>query len=266
MPETESAGAPERPSSARFDEDPHTSWFLIQAGIERAFDYRRDIDETTARLIAHLVGPGSFSNLGLFAQAGRTGPHTTHEALRSEFIPIYHDPDTPDEIRELIDWLGAHLIHRDELSSRKIEQPPGAPKLRNLLWQTSVEIDGEPLTLHVRGDCPPDAIQVLPDGLTGFLDRTGDAGRAFLTLADVDAASPHLEESFHDAFRGSFPDQESALVGLAELEDIQLAIEKLASDFPGGKHVHLDRGALWHEVQEVFDIVWHGGEFHAFER
>lgn len=112
------------------------AWFLIQSGIERAQDHRSDIDETTARIIAMGLAPTVVSNLALYAQTGGRGPHTDNAALRAEYLPIYHDPETPDDIRELIDWLGTYLVHRENPQPSKVSQPEGPPLLRNLLWHT----------------------------------------------------------------------------------------------------------------------------------
>lgn len=257
---------PERRRSSELRESEADAWFLIQAGIDWAMDYRRDIDDMTARIIAFNIGPGITSNLAFFAQTGGRGPHADNKALRAEYLPIYHDADTPDDIRELIDWLGAYLVHREKPVPHPYAQPEGPPKLRNLLWHTTIQRDGVAIDVHVRADQPAEVIDALPGSLAPLLDNHSDAMTAFLSLPDVDATSPDLEESFTTLYRGSFDSRDDAIAGLIEVEEIETAIRTIADNYAGGEYVSLDRDALWHRLHDVYEIVTLDGQHHAFDK
>lgn len=257
---------PERRRARGVPEGEADAWFLINAGIDQAHDYRRDIDEMTARIIAFNLAPSVVSNLALYAQTGGHGPHTDNAALRAEYLPIYNDPETPDDIRELIDWLGTHLVHRENPRPDGMSQPEGRPLLRNLLWRTSVPVGERTVDLYVRADAPVEVVKALPEQLAPLLEAIGDPLQAFLTLPDVDVTSPHLEESFAESYRGTFADRDEALHGLTELDEIEAAMRAIADNYAGGEYVQLDRDGLWQRLQDVFEIVAWGGNYYAFDK
>lgn len=242
------------------------AWFLMQSGIDQAHDHRRDIDEMTARIIAFNLASGLTGNLAFFAQTGGRGPHADNTALRAEYLPIYHDPGTPEGICQLIDWLGSYLVRRENPTPEPYEQPEGAPLLRNLLWHTRLPVRDEILDLYVRADQPVEVVDALADTLAPLIEREGDPFRAFLTLPGVDATSPDLEESFFDSYRGSFTGRDAATRGLVELDEIESGMKRLADDYAGGEFVYLDRDGLWERLHDVFEIVALNGEYHAFDK
>lgn len=257
---------PERRRRAGTPSAEADAWFLIDVGIEQAQDHARDIDDMTARIIAFNLAPTITSNLAYFAQTGGSGPHANNTALRDEYLPIYHHPETPDDIRKLIDWLGAYLIHRENPRPSPYAETPGAPLLRNLLWHTVVSVGDEPLDLHVRADQPSVVIRALPDALAPLIDREGDSMRAFLALPDVDASSPNLEESYYESYRGTFASREEALQALTELDQIEGEVDRIATTYAGGDCVTIDRDQLWARLNDLFELVPFGDGLHAFDK
>ncbi len=100
-------------ASARFSE-------YITEGIARAMANKTEIDDGTARCIAHVLGRahGRQSALAAF---GRTG-EGDYPSLRDEYLTLYNAPTIAAHTKELIDWLGTYLVQRDGRGNRHGER------------------------------------------------------------------------------------------------------------------------------------------------
>lgn len=225
--------------------------YLIVHGIESARHEKRDIDPMTARMIAHLLSPSDDSALAALARNG----YGRNRDLRAEYLPIYEDPTTTGSVLEAIDWLGAHLVNKENLEPSRTQRPPGAPTLRNLLWQTEVQGDGPPLHVNVRADIPNERIDQLADRLQPKLDQHGTAFRAFLLLPDVEATSDDLEESYLDSFQGEFAERDQLIRAFTEIDEFAAQLREIRERYLGGEFVQVDMDGLWVQLNEVWDIV-----------
>lgn len=111
----------------------------IADGIAQATAERQEIDEGTARCIAHALGraygPGS-----ALATFGRTG-EGNYLSLRDEYLDLYGDEQADAVTKEMIDWLGTYLVQRENTGSgRRFMNEHLPPKLDQLLVRTSVRI------------------------------------------------------------------------------------------------------------------------------
>ena len=236
--------------------------YLILDGIERARRDKRDIDPMTARLIASLLTESPDSALSRFSVTGQG----RNRELRVEYLPIYHDPGTAGTAIEAIDWLGAHLVDKENTEPRRIQRPPGSPKLRNLLWQTEVQGDGAPLHVNVRADIPNEQADQLADALQPKLDNHGTAFRAFLLLPDVDATAANIEESYLESFQGEFASREQLIRAFTEIDEFATQLTEIRERYLGGDFVHVDMDGLWVQLNEVWDIVLLDGTYYVFNQ
>jgi len=225
--------------------------YLIVHGIESARHEKRDIDPMTARMIAKLLSPSDESALTAFALNG----YGRNRDLRAEYLPIYEDPDTTGSVIEAIDWLGAYLVNKENLEPGRTQRPPGAPKLRNLLWQTEMQGDGSPLHVSVRADIPNERIDELADQLQPKLDLHGTAFRAFLLLPDVEATSDNVEESYLECFQGEFEERDQLIRAFTEIDEFAGQLRDIRERYLGGEFVQVDMDGLWVQLNEVWDIV-----------
>ncbi|MGE3795585.1 MAG: hypothetical protein AB7I38_16905 [Dehalococcoidia bacterium] len=251
---------PDRPAH-RAETDPEIQ-ILIEGGIELARQRRSDIDPATARMIAHALATAPDSPLARFA---KTDDISNAEA-RADYLPLYEDETTPDDVHELIDWLGVHLIVRENRQPPRADLFVGGPRLGNLLWQTCHKIDGYDVDLHIPGDLPLEDEPAMLDRLAPLIRRLGDPFLHFLEMPDVDASASNIEESFHDFYIGTFSSRDAVLAALIEIDAIEEAIHKIAAEYAGAEFVTLDRDDLWERVCDVWEVIESGEEYHVFNR
>jgi len=253
---------PERPRDSRNREFQAAREDQISQGIESALKEGRDIDVATARQIALMLAAGQSGALAEYARSG----NSLNRELREEYLAIYHDLGTSRHIREAIDWLGAHLVKKENASTKRPHQPPGAPLLQNLLWRTSLGHEADGLLVGVRADMPNEIVDSLPERLIPMLNRHGEAFRAFLLLDDVEATANNIEEAFTDSFVGVYSSRDDVIHGFTEVDGFAEALAYIRRQFIGGEFVDLDMDGLWNELREVWDITILNGEFYVFAR
>lgn len=253
---------PERPRDSGEREYQADREAQISQGIESAMKDGRDIDVATARQIALMLAEGQGGALGEYARSGSG----LNRDLREEYLAIYHDLGTSRHIREAIDWLGARLVKKENASTRRPHQPPGAPLLQNLLWRTSLDHESGSLLVSVRADIPNEIVDCLPERLGPMLDLHGEAFRAFLLLDDVEATANNVEESFLDSFVGVYSSRKDVIHGFTEVDGFAEALAYIRKQFMGGEFVDLDMDGLWNQLGEVWDITILNGEFFVFAR
>lgn len=251
---------PDRPAH-RADTDPDIQ-ILIEGGVELARQGRRDIDPATARMIAHALATAPDSPLARFA---KTDDISNAEA-RAEYLPLYKDETTPEDVHELIDRLGAHLIVRENRQPPRPDFFVGAPRLGNILWLTEHKIDGYSVELHIPGDLPLDEEPRMLERVGPLIHRYGDPFLHFLEMPDVDAAAENLEETFHDYYIGTFTSRDSVIAAVIEIDEIERAIQKIAGQFAGGEFLTLDREQLWERICDVWEVIESGEDYHVFNR
>lgn len=239
---------------------------FIASGVATAMEQKTDIDQGTARCIAHVLGR-SLGRESALAGFGRTGGGE-YEILREEYLALHHDPGVAESTQELIDWLGTHLIHQkhpDAKSAIYVETCP--PRLDNILVPTGVEVGDWYLTVQVPGIYGRKDIAELTETLTELSADKDAALRAFLGLPDVNAMSGDIMEDFHQQYVGVFMSVEDALHELAEIDererdlvdyaaDRQLIIEQVTPDYE----------ALREQVADGFDFALEEGCVYVFHK
>ncbi|MFZ4893302.1 hypothetical protein ACL9RL_02510 [Plantibacter sp. Mn2098] len=240
----------------------------IVEGIATAKQEQREIDEHTARQIAHVLGR-AVGRASALAEYGRAGySDGCYEPLREEYLDLYIDPTTPPGIREWIDWFGTHVIARERTSSgRQFMNDHLPPTLQLLLVETSVTIGEQTFTVHIPADRTQTSVDELRRSLEILELSRNDALQAFLSLSDVDATSPDLIESFDESYVGTFDSVEAALRGLMEVEVWEADLQSFASErglLPGA--VTLDLRVIEAQTREIYDLVEHKGAVYAFNK
>ena len=254
------------PDWRRFDIAARRFGELIAAGIATAMEQHSDIDQGTARCIAHVLGRslGRDSALADFARTGEGD----YETLREEYLALHNDPGVAESTQELIDWLGVHLIrkqHPDAKAATYVDIHP--PRLDNILVPTGVEVGDWYVTVHVPGIYGSKDVAELTEELSVLALDKDPALRAFLSLPDVNAMSGNIMEDFHAQYIGAYLSIDDALHELAEVdererdiftyaEDRQLVIEQMNPDY----------AALREEVADAFDLVEEEGRVYAFHK
>ncbi len=238
----------------------------IFEGITAAYEGHREIDDMTARLIAHVLGR-SLGRESALAGFGRTG-EGNYETLRDEYLPLYTDPTTPEEIRSWIDWLGTYLVQREALGSgRQFMNEHLPPKLTQVLVRTEITVGDEQFTTHVPANYSGAEVTNLAETLTELSLNEDPALQAFLSLPDVNAMSGDIMESFHEAFAGTFHDAEAALRSLSPLEEWESDLAEWVIEHgidPNAVQWNLD--PLIMQLRDAYDLVEWKGTIHAFNK
>jgi hypothetical protein len=249
----------ERPAH-RSDANPEMQ-LLIEAGIEAARTDNRDIDPATARMIAHALAARPDSPLARFAKTDQV----TNAEARKEYLPVYLDENTLDDVRELIDWLGAYLIHQENPKPQRPDRFGPVPQLGNMLWLDSRNINGFHIDLYIPGDLSPEDDQAMIERLTPLIRAHGEPFLFFLEMNDVNAADHHIGEAFKESYVGAFDSRTEILRALTELDDIENAIHDISTRFAGGEFVRIDTDGLWERITDMW-IVIEGDPWYVFTK
>ena len=242
----------------------------IDAAIQLATEQGREIDDTTAALIAHVLsrGLGRDSALAEFART-RAG---TPDILSAEYLRIYGHPQTFGTVRSWIDWLGTYLTTKDNnmdpASSSEAGPTEGLQFLRPpRLLRSELTISGETVVLHLPPTVDGPQIQAIVQHLESLPVIESPAFRAFLTLPDVDGSATNLVESFHEFYVGHFDTYGAMIYALSPLEEWQTALgEWTAENGLPHEAVTIDESIVLEQVREVYDIVERDGGFYAFNK
>ncbi|GAA3830496.1 hypothetical protein KACC15558_11010 [Brevibacterium ammoniilyticum] len=239
---------------------------LIAAGLSTALEKRADVDQGTARCIAHVLGR-SLGRDSALAGFGRTG-EGDYESLREEYLALHSAEGVSASTRGLIDWLGTYLIRQHHPEARAATyQEVYPPRLTNILVPTGVEVGDWYFTVHVPGTSGSAQIAELSETLTELAADRDTALRVFLGLPDVNAMSGDIMEDFHLQYIGVYSTVEDALHELAEVdererdvieyaEERQLIIEQVTPDYD----------ALREQIADGFDLVEHEGRAYVFSK
>lgn len=242
-------------------ETPRDHEFLLLQGIEQARTRHRDIDDFTARTISMLLASDPEGSLARFARDGEG----RNRELRDEYLPIYHDPDTPTEVRELISWLGSYLVHQDNVDPFEY-RPADVPDLHSMLWVTEVGEGDDELLVYVPADTEQATIDSLPGKLAALIKEHGYAMQIFLGLNDVDATDDDLGALFENSYRGTYNTADDAINALLEVDEIMTAVRELSHHYPAAELLRLDEDDLWNRVNDVWTVIEDGASYHVFEK
>ena len=236
----------------------------IDDGIADALTQQTEVDDGTARCIAHVLSR-AYGRGSALADFGRTG-EGNYLDLREEYLGLYTHNEASADTKQLIDWLGTYLIQKENLGSeRRFMNEHLPPRLDQILVRTGITVGDQVFTVHVPGSKGDTAIQQLRETLTELQLPEDDALQAFLTLPDVDATSTDLMDSFHEAFAGSFHTEEEVLRALSPLGEWETSLADWQIDNavdPGS--LEWNYAPLLERLAEIYDLVQWKGAFLAF--
>lgn len=236
----------------------------IDEGIARALGTGGEVDDGTARCIAHVLGR-ALGRESLLADYGRTG-EGQYLDLREEYLDLYNDERIDAETKQLIDWFGTYLIREERLGSgRQFMNEHLPPKLEQVLVRTGITVGGQYFTVHVPGSYGDEAIQDLRTTLSELQLPEDEALQAFLALPDVNAMTGDIMESFHEAFAGSFHTEEDALRALSPLVEWEGSLADWQIDNAvDPESLEWNYAPLLERLAEIYDLVEWKGAIHAF--
>ncbi|MCI9857221.1 hypothetical protein [Microbacterium proteolyticum] len=236
----------------------------IEAGLAEAHGERREIDEPTARMIAHVLGR-AFGPASAVATFGREGG-STDETLQNEYLALYNDPRTPAATKQWIDWLGTYLVSRNhEASGRQLQNEHLPPQLDRVLYRDQVAVGEQSYVVHVPGTTTGEDVRALAEHLRDLDIDKDEALQSYLTLPDVNAIADNLMESFHEMFAGTYPDEEAALRALSPLEDWENDLADWCIDRGVDfESLQWNYEPLMEHLRTIYDVVEKGGQLHAF--
>ena len=237
---------------------------LISDGIAQASAQKSEIDDNTARCIAHVLGR-AYGRESALADFGRTG-EGQYLTLRDEYLNLYSNERADAVTKEMIDWLGTYLVQRENTGTgRRFMNEHLPPKLDQLLVRTSVRVGDERFIANIPASWDSGEEDGLIELLHDLQLHQDPALQAFLALPDVSAGTPDLMESFHEAFAGTYENEEAALRALSPLEDWETSLADWCIDH-GVDFDALDWNfaPLMDRLRDLYDLVEQEGRIHAF--
>lgn len=263
-PETRDAAPTEELDFRRLEVAQRRFTQMISEGIALAMAEHTEIDLGTARCIAHVLGRAHGRESAL-ADFGRTG-EGQYLSLRDEYLAIYTDERADVVTKELIDWLGTYLVQRENTGSgRRFMNEHLPPKLDQLLVRTSIRVGDSRYVVNIPASWDSGEEDGVVELLTELQLDQDEALQAFLSLTDVSVGADDIMERFHEAFAGTYADEESALRSLSPLEDWENSLADWCID----QGVDFDAlewnyAPLMERLRDVYDVVKIGEAFHAF--
>lgn len=237
---------------------------LIRDGIAEAHAEQREIDQATARCIAHVLGR-AYGRESALAGFGRTG-EGHYLSLRDEYLDLYGNEQADPTIKEMIDWLGTYLVQQEGTGSgRRFMNEHLPPKLDQLLVHTSIRIDDERFIVNIPADWHSGHEDELIELLTTLRLPDDEALQAFLSLPDVSVGTDDIMESFHASYIGTFASDQEAVHGLMEIDEWEKEVHDIAAErglvIDG---ITPDYEALLERLREAYDLVDWKGRVYAF--
>lgn len=237
---------------------------MISDGIAEATTKQTEVDDGTARCIAHVLGR-AYGRESALANFGRTG-EGQYLTLRDEYLVLYSDENADAITKELIDWLGTYLVSLEHTGTgRKFMNEHLPPKLDLLLVRTRVRVGGEHFVVNVPASWDSGELDGLIELLTELQLPEDQALQAFLSLPDVSVGSDDLMESFHEAFAGTYSSEEDALRALSPLEDWKTSLADWCID-QGLEYDALEWNyePLMTRLHDIYDVVEQEEVLHVF--
>ncbi len=236
----------------------------IANGIAEATAKQTEIDQATARCIAHVLGR-AYGRESALAGFGRNG-EGHYLSLRDEYLDLYGDEQADPVVKEMIDWLGTYLVQQEGTGSgRRFMNEHVPPKLEQLLVRTSVPVAGQRFIVNVPANWHSGHEDELIELLTTLQLPEDEALQAFLALPDVNVGTDDIMESFHEAFAGTYQSEEAALRALSPLEDWENSLADWCID-NGVEPEALDWNyePLMARLRDIYDVVEGKEVLHVF--
>jgi hypothetical protein len=239
---------------------------MISDGIAQALAEQTEIDDSTARCIAHVLGR-AYGRESALADFGRTG-EGQYLSLRDEYLDLYGHGRADAVTEEQIDWLGTYLVQRENTGTgRRFMNEHLPPKLDQLLVRTTVRVGEGRYVVNVPASWHSGHQDELIELLTTLQLDQDEALQAFLSLPDVSAGADDIMESFHEAFAGTYPNEEAALRRLSPLEDWETSLADWCID--NGlepEALEWNYEPLMARLLDIYDVVEGKEVLHVFTK
>lgn len=236
----------------------------IEEGIAQAMVEHTEIDEGTARCIAHVLGR-AYGRESALADFGRTG-EGNYLSLRDEYLALYVDEHATPITKEQIDWLGTYLVQRENIGTgRQFMNEHLPPRLEQLLVRTRVRVGDDEFLVNIPASWDSGEVDGLIETLGDLQLPKDSALQAFLALPDVSAGTGDIMGSFDEAFAGTFTSDEHALRALSPLEEWESSLADWCINH-GIEFEALEWNyePLMERLRGIYDIVERNGALHAF--
>lgn len=236
----------------------------ISDGIAEAHTNGTEIDDATARCIAHVLGR-AYGRESALADFGRTGDGD-YLTLRDQYLDLYASEDADPSTKELIDWFGTYLVQRENTGTgRTFMNEHFAPKLDQLLVRTRVRVGGRSYLVNIPASWHSGHEDELVELLTTLQLPEDPALQAFLSLPDVSAGTDDIMESFHEAFAGTYYNEEDALRALSPLEEWENSLADWCIDHGIDFDVlEWNYAPLMERLRGIYDVVEAEEVLHVF--
>ena len=134
-----------------------------------------------------------------------------------------------------------------------------------LLVRTSLPVGGQRYTVNIPASWHSGHEDELIELLTTLRLPEDEALQAFLALPDVSAGADDIMEAFHDAFAGTYPNEEAALRRLSPLEVWETSLADWCID-NGIEPEALDWNyePLMTRLRDIYDVVEGMEVLHVF--
>lgn len=265
-PVAREAARPEEPDWRRLEVARNKFSDRIAEGLAQAMAAGTEVSEVAARCIAHVLGR-AYGRESSLAGFGRNG-EGHYLSLRDEYLDLYGDERADAVTKEWIDWLGTYLVQRENTGSgRRFMNEHQPPKLEQLLVRTSIRIGDERFLVHVPANWHSGDEDGLVELLTDLRLPEDPALQAFLSLPDVSVGTDNIMESFHEAFAGTYRDEEAALRALSPYGDWEQELADWCIDRGiETEALEWNLAPLLERLADLYDLVERKGVLHAFTK
>lgn len=238
----------------------------IAEGVGQAMLGSTEIDDGTARCIAHVLGR-AYGRESALADFGRTG-EGQYLSLRDEYLNLYGDERADAVTKEWIDWFGTYLVTRENTGTgRRFMNEHLPPKLDQLLVRTSIPVGDERYDVNVPADWHSGNEDDLIELLTTLQLPEDEALQAFLSLPDVSVGTDDIMESFHESFVRTYTDLVEAVRDLSDVDSLELALyEATESRLLPDNTVQIEYSVVEDHVLEAYNLVEWKGRVHVFTK
>lgn len=118
--------------------------------------------------------------------------------------------------------------------------------------------------VHISTTDSPDAVDAAITKSRELINYFGQAFRAYLTLPNVYATDPKLEENFHEFYVATYPNIVRVIEDLTEVLEWESDLQEFAAERGIEGLVSLDRAGVERVVRYGWDIIEMGGQLHVF--
>lgn len=233
---------------------------VIENGIAEARESKTEVSSDTARSIAAYLSDASPTETPALREFA-TSSVVNLPLMRSEYMDIYSVQDCSIEVREWIAWLGTFLV-ADDMGRDAVEvEIPEEDSGHLTIVQPSKEGG---FSVHISTTDSPDSVDAAIAKSRELINYFGTAFRAYLTLANVYATDPKLEENFHEFYVASYPSMIRVIEDLTEVLEWESDLQEFAAERGIEGLVSLDRAGVEQVVRYGWDIIEMGGQLHVF--